>query len=125
MADRTPFFRGERIRCPVFCISRSGAPPTEVGGTNAPASAKPAEAHPPTLIMLAINKAIRPIANIALADTLSAFIRQLKLAASAKAGKGGRSKFTTVLRKTISQKKISTKSGSGLIFMGLLYKSYA
>ncbi len=58
----------------------SGAPPTEVGSTNAPASAKPAEAHPPTLIMLAINKAVRPIANTALADTLSAFIRQLKLA---------------------------------------------
>jgi len=23
MADRAPFFRGERIQCPVFCISRS------------------------------------------------------------------------------------------------------
>ena len=47
----------------------SGAPPTAVDGTNAPASAKPAEAHPPTLIMLAINEAIRPIANTALADS--------------------------------------------------------
>jgi hypothetical protein len=65
---------------------KSGAPPTEVGGTNAPASAKPAEAHPPTLIMLAINEAIRPIANTALADTLSAFIRQLKLAAFCEGG---------------------------------------
>jgi hypothetical protein len=57
----------------------SGAPPTEVGGTNAPASARPAEAHPPTLIMLAINEATRLIANTALADTLSTSIRQLKL----------------------------------------------
>jgi len=64
----------------------SGAPPTEVGGTNAPASAKPAEAHPPMLIMLAINEAIRPIANTALADTLFAFIRQLKLAAFCEGG---------------------------------------
>ena len=23
MAGRAPFFRGERIRCPVFCITRS------------------------------------------------------------------------------------------------------
>jgi len=68
---------------------KSGAPPTEVGVTKAPASAKPAEAHPPALIMLAINAAIRRIANTASADTLSAFIRryfgvfirQLKLAA--------------------------------------------
>jgi hypothetical protein len=29
--------------------------------------------------MLAINEAIRPIANIVLADTLSAFIRQLEV----------------------------------------------
>jgi hypothetical protein len=72
----------------------SGAPPTEVGGTNAPSSAKPAEAHPPTLIMLAINAAIRRIANTALADTLSefirryfgGFIRQLKLAALCEGG---------------------------------------
>jgi len=64
----------------------SGAQPTDVGGTNAPASAKPAEAHPPTLIMLAINAAIRPIANTALADTLSVFIRQLKLAVFCEGG---------------------------------------
>jgi len=64
----------------------SGAPPTEVGGTNAPVSAKPAEAHPPALIMLAINEAIRPIANTALEDTLSAFIRQLELAAFCEGG---------------------------------------
>jgi len=64
----------------------SGAPPNEVGGTNAPASAKPAEAHPPTLVMLAINAAIRRIANTALADTLSSFIRQLKLAAFCEGG---------------------------------------
>jgi len=66
--------------------SAGGAPPTEVGGTNAPASAKPAEAHPPTLIMLAINAAIRRIANTASADTLSAFIRQLQLAAFCEGG---------------------------------------
>jgi len=64
----------------------SGAPPTAVGGTNAPASAKPAEAHPPTLIMLAINAAIRRTANTASADTLSAFIRQLKLATFCEGG---------------------------------------
>jgi len=72
----------------------SGAPPTEVGGTNAPASAKPAEAHPPALIMLAINAAIRRIANIASEDTLFAFIRrnyggfirQLELAAFCEGG---------------------------------------
>jgi hypothetical protein len=64
----------------------SGAPLTEVDGTNAPASAKPAEAHPPTLIMLAINAAIRRIANTASADTLSAFIHQLKLAAFCEGG---------------------------------------
>jgi hypothetical protein len=64
----------------------SGAPPTEVGGTNAPASAKPAAAHPPTLIMLAINAAIRRITNTASADTLSSFIRQLKLAAFCEGG---------------------------------------
>ena len=45
-------------------IADSGAPLTEAGGTNAPASAKPAEAHPPALIMLAINEAIRHIANM-------------------------------------------------------------
>ena len=66
--------------------SRSGAPPTEIGGTNAPSSAKPAEAHPPALIMLAIDVAIRRIANTASADTLSAFIRQLKLAAFCEGG---------------------------------------
>jgi hypothetical protein len=60
--------------------------PVEVGGTNAPASAKPAEAHPPMLTILAINEAIRSIANTALADTLSAFIRQLKLAAFCEGG---------------------------------------
>jgi len=72
----------------------SGAPPTEVGGTNVPSSAKPAEAHPPALIMLAINEAIRPIANIALEDTLFDFIRryfggsirQLELAAFCEGG---------------------------------------
>jgi hypothetical protein len=64
----------------------SGAPPTGVGGTNAPASAKPAEAHPPALIILAINAAIRRIANTASVDTLSAFIRQLKLAAFCEGG---------------------------------------
>jgi len=63
-----------------------GAPPTEVGGTNAPASAKPAEAHPPALIMLAINAAIRRIANTASVDTISAFIRQLELAAFCEGG---------------------------------------
>ncbi len=46
-----------------------GAPPTEVGGTKAPVSAKPAEAHPPALIMLAINAAIRRITNTASEDT--------------------------------------------------------
>ncbi len=72
----------------------SGAPPTGVGGTNAPASAKPAEAHPPALIILAINAAIRRIANTASVDTLFAFIRryfggfirQLKLAAFCEGG---------------------------------------
>jgi len=54
--------------------------------TNAPASAKPAEAHPPALIMLAINTAIRHIANTASADTLSAFIRQPELAAFCEGG---------------------------------------
>jgi hypothetical protein len=67
-------------------LDLSGAPPTEVGGTNAPASAKPAAAHPPTLIMLAINAAIRRITNTASADTLSSFIRQLKLAAFCEGG---------------------------------------
>jgi hypothetical protein len=66
--------------------SISEALPTAVGGTNASASAKPAEAYPPTPIMLAINAAIRRTANTALADTLSAFIRQLKLAAFCEGG---------------------------------------
>jgi hypothetical protein len=69
----------------IFLFS-SGAPPTEVGGTKAPASAKPAEAHPPALFMLAINAAIRRIANTASVDTLSAFIRQLELAAFCEGG---------------------------------------
>jgi hypothetical protein len=64
----------------------SGAPPTGVGGTNALSSAKPAEAHPPALIILALNAAIRRIANIASVDTLSAFIRQLELAAFCEGG---------------------------------------
>jgi hypothetical protein len=65
---------------------KSGAPPTGVGGTNAPASAKPAEPHLPALIMLSINAAIRRIANTASADTLSAFIRQPELAAFCEGG---------------------------------------
>jgi hypothetical protein len=35
-----------------------------------------------------------------------------------------RLQVTTVLRKTISQKKIPTKPGNGLIFKGLLLRSY-
>ena len=70
-----------------FYLNSSGATPTEVGGTNAPASAKPAEAHPPALIMLATNAAIRRITNTASEDTLSAFIRQLELAAFREGGK--------------------------------------
>jgi len=70
-----------------FPVSKlRGAPPTEVGGTNAPASAKPAEAHPLALIMLTINAAIRRIVNTASEDTLSAFIRQPELAAFCKGG---------------------------------------
>src|SRR4030043_334850 len=38
--------------------------------------------------------------------------------------KGGQSEVTAVLRKTISQKKIPTKPGNGLIFKGLLLRSY-
>ena len=71
---------------PASSFISSGAPPTGVGGTNAPASAKPAEAHPPALIILAINAAIRRIANTASVDTLFAFIRQLKLAAFCEGG---------------------------------------
>jgi len=36
----------------------------------------------------------------------------------------GRLQVTTVLRKTISQKKIPTKPGSGLIFKDLLLQNY-
>jgi hypothetical protein len=82
-----PAYQGRQaVSYRVFERQDCGAPPTEAGGTNAPASAKPAEAHPPTLIMLAIIEVIRPIANIALADTLSAFIRQLELAAFCEGG---------------------------------------
>jgi hypothetical protein len=38
-----------RFSCPVEKTRVSGAPPTEVGGTNAPASAKPAEVPFPHL----------------------------------------------------------------------------
>jgi hypothetical protein len=38
--------------------------------------------------------------------------------------KGGRSQVTAVLRKTISQKRIPTRPGNGLIFKGLLHRSY-
>jgi len=77
------FFRSEKKGS---CRTIGGAPPIEVGGTNAPVSAKPAEAHPPALIMLAINAAIRRITNTASEDTLFAFIRQLELAAFCEGG---------------------------------------
>jgi hypothetical protein len=38
--------------------------------------------------------------------------------------KGGRSQVTAVPRKTISQKKIPARHGNGLIFKGLLLRSY-